>query len=333
MKKFVSLSFKSLLKKLFVGEHFTFYESSIIAPLLSIIAGLPSLGGIFSALQAVFAKEDQLYKLSLAAFQTQEIHLMHEKRLSYFYFFRECVHIIKYDNDPALAYAIAKLEFLLNTYVNLPNENYYDQTGAMTNFLQDCGTGDNLAAIQLLTATQLFNLTQVVAKGKAANDTFKVLYEARAVDKEHVSQIGKLSEVRFDVDSVFDAFVDAVNVAWTSNEIGAKDPAVHNKLLEVREVINAGIHQAELTLARRSRHKIKDDNNTDDGTQTPITPPTPPPPGTQQPNTDRPDASQTTQNPTDEPHHLDPNEHPAMGERKADEQKKEDEKKKDEEKK
>ncbi|MDR2497102.1 MAG: hypothetical protein LBD21_08240 [Tannerellaceae bacterium] len=54
-----------------------------------------------------------------------------------------------------------------------------------------------------------------------------------------------------------------------------------------------------------------------------------PPPGTQTPNTDRPDASQTPQNPTDEPHHLDPNEHPAMGERKKDDEQK---KKEDEEK-
>ncbi|MDR2496806.1 MAG: DUF6261 family protein [Tannerellaceae bacterium] len=273
------------------------------------------LNSIFTALQTAFAKEDNLYKQSQAAFQTPEIHTLHDARVAYFNFLWDCVNIIKYKNDPSLTNAIARLEFLHHTYVHLPGENYYDMIGTMTNFLQDCELPEYHAALQLLSDAELFNLIKIVAEAKTANDTFKTLYHERSIDKVHVAALGRLTALRLDVDDAFVTFVDAVNIAWTSNELGAKDPDIRQHLVEVKDIITAAIQEAQLTLSRRGHHKPKDDGKEDEGTQTPdTTPPTPPTGGTQTPNTDRPAAPPTEQNPTDEPHHLDPNEHPAMGE-------------------
>ena len=127
------------------------------------------------------------------------------------------------------------------------------------------------------------------------------LYQERSMTKEQIAELGKLSEIRFDVDDVFDSFVDTINVNWTSNEMDAKDPNIRSKLLELKGIISAAIHQAQLNLAHRGAYKIKDDNKTDDGSQTPdATLPAAP----DVPN----------QNPSGGPHPLDPNEHPSMGE-------------------
>jgi hypothetical protein len=325
MNKFFSLHFKKILIKLHAGEHYDFFQNGIIHALLTVIATLPTLSPIFGALQSVFQREDDVYKQSLAATQTGAITFLHEKRIALFNHFWSSVAMAKYYNNPALAQAAEKLQFLRNNYKHIPTANYQDASGMMTNFLEDCLKPEWKPSIEAL------DLLAIITMEQTTNEEFKALYVERSIEKTATAEIGKLSEIRTEVDSAFDAFIENVNVAWRTNEMVAKDATVRNGLLEVRRIITAAITQAETNLARRGHHKTKDDDkndNTDDGTQTPITPPTPPPPGTQQPNTDRPDASQTTQNPTDEPHHLDPNEHPAMGERKADEQKKKEEEKK-----
>ncbi|MDR2495628.1 MAG: DUF6261 family protein [Tannerellaceae bacterium] len=329
MQKFIPISFKTLLKKLHIAEHYFFYDSAIISVLLTLMNSLPQLSGMFNALKTVFDREDALYKLSQASMLTSKLRILNGKRCAYFTHIWGLIDILKYENLAAnIQEAIEKLEFLHNTYKSLIYGNYTEISGMMINFLQDCEKPAYQPSIQLL------GLTEVVDKIKTAETEFEALYNERSFSKEQIAEMGKLAEIRIEVDNAFSTLVDAINYTWTANEMGAGDPALRAKLIEVKEHIAAAIHQTELNLARRGHHKVKEDDKEDGGTQTPTTPPTPPPPGTQTPNTDRPDASQTTQNPTDEPHHLDPNEHPAMGERKADEQKKkEDEKKKDEEKK
>ncbi|MDR2498297.1 MAG: DUF6261 family protein [Tannerellaceae bacterium] len=268
-KRFIVLTFKSILRKLLIGEHYFFYSRGIIEPLLPTINDLPTLLGMFNALRAVFLKEDELYKLSQAALQTPDIRLLNELRIAYFNFIWECLEILKLANNPAYAEAIAKLEYLHHTYANIPYENYYDMSGALLNFLQDCESALYQPSIQLLSSYSMCNIAEVINGEKVVNENFITLYMERSISKEHVAELGKLSAIRFDVDDVFDAFVEAINVAWTANEMGAKDANVRQKLLDVKETIAAAIHQAELVLARRGRHKIKDDGTTDEGTQTP----------------------------------------------------------------
>ncbi|MDR2495557.1 MAG: DUF6261 family protein [Tannerellaceae bacterium] len=311
MSKFISSHFKVMLRKLHNAEHFEFFANGIIAGLQSLIASVASLAGIFDALKIVFQKEDAMFKLSQASILTSDITALHEKRLALFSFFWHYVTIFKYLGDTAKALAAEKLLFLKNTYKDLPTAAYQDVSGLMTNFLQDCESNAWKPYIQLT------GLSFLVTQMATDNEAFRDLYRERSIDQEHVAGMGKLAEIRVDMDNAFDAFVDAVNVAWQANEIGAKDPAVRAALISAREIITAAIHQAELNLAHRGRHK-KQDDKTDDGTQTtdPANPGGTPgtTPGTQQPNTDRPEAHDTTQNPTDEPHHLDPGEHPFAGE-------------------
>jgi hypothetical protein len=153
---------------------------------------------------------------------------------------------------------------------------------------------------------------------KTANDTFRSLYHERTMDKVQIAELGKLTEIRFEVDGVFDAFVDAVNVAWTSNELGAKNSDIRQHLIEVKDIITGAVQEAQLTLARRGHHKPKDDGKTDDATQTPDTT-NPPAPATppQNPDTTLPPAPETPdQNPVAVPPGINPDDlnPPAAGE-------------------
>ncbi|MDR2497571.1 MAG: DUF6261 family protein [Tannerellaceae bacterium] len=308
MTRFIPINFKALLRHLHIAEHYDFFEHSIIARLSTLMTAVTALTGIFNVLKETFLREDAYYKQSLASALTAEIANLHEQRIAGFNFFWTYAGMFKYWGDAAKILAAEKLQFLYKTYKSLPRQSYQDASGMMTNFLQDCNVNEWKQYIQAL------GLTFILDKIMEANTAFKDLYVDRAVDKEHIADIGKAVEIRTGVDDAFESLVDAINVAWRTNEVDAKDPALRAKLIEIRELINASIHQAQTTLTRRGHHKPKDDDNTDEGTQTPITPPTPPTPGTQQPNTDLPDAPPTEQNPSDGPHHLDPNEHPAMGE-------------------
>ncbi|MDR2498161.1 MAG: DUF6261 family protein [Tannerellaceae bacterium] len=271
MHKLISILFKSLLRKLHIAEHADFYERGIIKPLIALMSALPMASGVFNSLQTVYQKEDDLFKQSQASILTPDITALHEKRIALLVFFWHYVSMSKYFDDAALVQATDKLLFLKNNYKELPLANYTDANGLMTNFLEDCEKPEWAPLIQTL------GLTALVVKMKTAHEAFKDLYTDRSFDKTHIAQMGKISEIRTEVDATFDAFVNILNAAWTTNELGAKDATIRTNLLEVKEHIIAAIHQAEINLARRGVHKVKDDGTTDEGTQAPDTtnPPAP----------------------------------------------------------
>ncbi|MDR2498858.1 MAG: DUF6261 family protein [Tannerellaceae bacterium] len=288
MTRLISIAFKTILKKLHIAEHADFYESNIIAPLAALMPTLPTVSGIFNALQTIYQKEDDLYKQSQASILTQDVKNLHSKRISLYVYFWNSVAIQQYFDDPALEQAAAKLEFLHKNYKNIPEAVYTDASGLLTNFFEDAEKPEWSALIQSL------GLTALLGKAKAANNAFKTIYHERSFDKTHIAQTGKISEIRIEVDNTFEILVENINAAWTTNELGAKDPALRTKLLEVKEHIIAAIYQAETNLARRGHHKAKDDDKKDDGTQAPDTtnPPAPETPP-QQPDTTNPPAPDT----------------------------------------
>ncbi|MDR2497397.1 MAG: DUF6261 family protein [Tannerellaceae bacterium] len=309
MNKLISFSFKTVIKKLLAGEHYDFFHRGIIDPLTALMASLPSLSGIFSLLSTTFTKEDELFKKSQASILTSDITTLHEKRLGLFAYLKHSIEIVRYSDVPAELQALQKLLFLLKTYSNISSATYSDQTGLMDNFIQDCLGSIYLPSIQLL------GLLQQVNRVKDVNEEFGVLYTERSMEKAVQADKGNWREVRDNVDDVFNTLVEAININWTTNELGSKEPALRANLIQVKEIIVAAISQAELNLSRRGRHK-KDGDKNDSGTQTPDqVNPTDPNNPTQKPNTEKPKAPDISdQNPSGGPHVLDPDEHPPAGE-------------------
>ncbi|MDR2496785.1 MAG: DUF6261 family protein [Tannerellaceae bacterium] len=310
MNKPISILFKTSVRKLRIGEHEYFY-SALIAVLNALVGTVPSLVPIFTVLKNKVASEAELYKIVLASALTPELLFLHRQRISAFGLFKHTVGHAEFSKVAAVLQAHNILRPLVNTYKNIGKGSYMNISGMFSNFIIDCEKAEYSPFLQTLA------LILLLAEMKNVNNQFKDKFIERAIDKENVSRKGSLASARTEVDGAFEIFIDAINSAYLLNELGAKDPTLRANLTNLIVPINAELTEVKNLLAHRGHHKPKDDGKEDGGTQTPITPPTPPPPpetGTQNPNTDRPDASQTTQNPTDEPHHLDPNEHPAMGE-------------------
>ena len=298
MKKFLSVYYKVSLKKLFIGEHFAFYES-LINTLEPIAGNINTVEDLFNALKIAFNREDALFKQSLASLLTSDIVKFHTKRLAYFLFFWKCVDLCEQEDAADVKEAVRTLKFLHKTYEKIPSENYFDMSGTMTNFLQDCASPTYLPSIQLLSTGRPFDLTVVLSVIGGSNTSFKAIYQNRAISNEHIAQLGNLSEIRYEVDTAFSGVIDSINVAWASNELVAKDPALRQKLLEAKEVIIADIHQIELNLSRRGHHLTASPTQTPD-ISNPAAPDTPP----QTPGNNTP--------PTIDPDELNP---PAVGER------------------
>ncbi|MDR2498776.1 MAG: DUF6261 family protein [Tannerellaceae bacterium] len=290
MQRLISISYKTLLKKLHIAEHADFYDSNIIAPLITIVAALPTVSGIFNTLRTVYQQEDNLYKQSRALILTQDVKYLHAKRISLYVYFWNSVSINQYFDDPTLKQAAEKLEFLHKNYKSIPEAVYTDASGLLTNFFEDTEKPEWSAPIQSL------GLTNLIGKAKTANDAFKAIYHERSFDKVQIEDLGKLKDIRIEVDDTFSAFIENLNAAWTTNELGAKDATLRTNLLAAKGHIYAAIEQAETNLAHRGyHHKNKDDDNTtDEGTQAPDTtnPPAPPTPP-QQPDTTNPPAPNT----------------------------------------
>ena len=221
---------------------------------------------------------------------------------SFYSFFWHSVQIKRFSTDPTVLQAIHTLLFLENTYKGLAESTYAEQTGLVTNFLQACDNNIYKPLIQSL------GLQPIIDEVRVAHNSFITLYDDRMMDKEHIAQLGKLADLRLEVDAAFSTFVDVVNSAWITNELSAKDTTVRTNLIEVRDIVSGAIHQGQERLARRGiHHKPKDDgkgdNNSNVGTQTPDA--TNPPAPNVPPQT--PDTNPPTVNPDD----LNP---PAVGE-------------------
>jgi hypothetical protein len=303
MNKLISIPFKTLLRRLHNGEHYFFFNSNLIRLLTATVGNLPALSSVFTFFTAAFGREDNLYKQSQAWLQTDDIKFYHDKRSAFYSFFWYSASMKRYSTDNDVLQAMHSLLFLENTYRGLPEANYADQTGMITNFLQACESNTYKPLVQLL------GLQSLIDEVRAAHNSFITLYDARILDKEHVAQMGKLANLRLEVDEAFGAFVEVTNSAWLTNELGAKDPAVKTKLLEVRDIIDGAIHQTQENMARRGvHHKHKDDKPGNGGggavTQTPDT--------TNPPAPDTPPQTPNITPPPIDPDELNP---PSVGER------------------
>ncbi|MDR2498212.1 MAG: DUF6261 family protein [Tannerellaceae bacterium] len=287
MNKLISLAFKTLISKFHNGEHVDFFHRLITA-LTALVAAVPSLGSIFNALTAIYAQEDDIFKRNQAAIQTGSLGALHDKRVGLFTYFKQSVLAVKYFGTAAQLEAMELLLYLLKNYEKLTTLSYSDQTGLLHNFLEDCEKPTYKPAIQLL------GLTEQVDRILAANTEFETQYTERSTEQAESSDQGNMSEAREKTDNVFVSFVDAVNVTWTANELGAKDAGIRTSLTGVKNVVEGAINQGQLNLARRGHHKAKDDGKTDEGTQAPDTT-NPPAPNTppQQPDTTNPPAPNT----------------------------------------
>ena len=133
-------------------------EKFIGIPFKPLLDDFPTIKGMLNRLKSVFLVEDNLFKLSQRSILTETIARLNETRVAYFIFVRRCIDMVQYAGAPEIKPAVDRIKFLYNTYKGLPEQNYYDMSGTMTNFLQDCEIPVNREAILFLSSAMLIDL-------------------------------------------------------------------------------------------------------------------------------------------------------------------------------
>ncbi|MDR2495589.1 MAG: DUF6261 family protein [Tannerellaceae bacterium] len=205
-----------------------------------------------------------------------------------------------------------RLYAIVETYRKADKREYEIETTFLRNFVSDLRKQSALLA--------KYSLTDIVDKVDEENTGFDEAYNERMAARQEAKEAGSLQEHRKDTNAKFDKVAKAV----TGLILMTSTPDVKNKLAACIGIINSNIDQFNAIYHRHAgivaKHKKKDGDKDkdkeDNGEETPDTnPPATPGDGTQKPDTGlQQEPGISDQNPSGGPHHLDPNEHPAMGE-------------------
>ncbi|MDR2534026.1 MAG: DUF6261 family protein [Tannerellaceae bacterium] len=248
MKKLISIRFRDLLRKLYNGEHSGFYDRQIYI-LGSIISRLPQLEGLYLDLKAVFKREEDVFKKNEGSLLTPDIAKLAEMITAYFSYFKHSVDIVRFSKNNSELNAMSKLLFLINTYADIMTAGYTDMSGMADVFLENCDDPEYKPSVELL------GLSAQVTRMRAAHASFTSLYNTRSLNREHIAELGRLRDIRPEVDDAFASLVDGVNVAWITNEIGAKDANLGEALIEAKEMIVGLIRQMKIEVAHRGKKR------------------------------------------------------------------------------
>ncbi|MDR2497345.1 MAG: DUF6261 family protein [Tannerellaceae bacterium] len=298
----------TVLHRLTYGELFQLCLSISNSTTVHIV-NVPRLQSRFNAYKAAFVIFDNSFKRPLGAPETEEIKGLDTKRKYVFILIDDAVR--KNAHYAVIAEVEAAAKALLPVFENFagtPQIEYEGETAAIINLIQELEKTENAARIARL------GQTENVAVFKQLNLDFQSLYEARLKNRYDFKQEGN---TRQRSRNLIDEFVKLCRTI-DGLMLSASDPAEITALKEIISMINALIEQYTIIVHRRlgvKSSKKKEDDKKDDATQTPDTTNPPPPPTDQQnPDTTNPTVKPPTQQPGDIPHHLDPNEHPSMGE-------------------
>jgi hypothetical protein len=263
MNKVISETFKTASQRLKAPEHTNFYSGDIIPAIDALTGSVPGLQPVYTPFKTAAGVEAAIYKSILASALTPELVFLHRKRISGYMLFKYSVYHAEFSELAANVEAFHALLPLVNTYKGTPKGTYMGVGGMISNFINDCEKPAYAAHVAALGLTALNNET------KGANTVFMQKFVARSIDKEQVSNKGRMSEARRATDAAFEVLVDTVNSIYTINEYGAKEPALKENLTKIFVPINAAIHDMKLLLSRRGHHHASSSpGREDDGSQT-----------------------------------------------------------------
>jgi hypothetical protein len=285
----------TVIHRLTYGELFEFCLA-IIETIAALIARAPRLQSRYDTYKAVFDIYDNGFKKALSAPETEEIRNLDVQRRGIFILISDAVRKnAHYSPIPEVKAAAKALLPIFDNYSGAPDREYEEETGAIVNMLQELAKPENAAHIQRL------GQAENVAALEQVNDDFQALYQTRLKNRYDFKQDGTTRQRADNLIGELDKFGRAVDGLLLS----ASAPDEIAALTEIAANINAIMEQYTIIVHRRLGIKASK-KKTDEGSQTS---------GIQKPDTSPTPAPDTSdQNPSDEPHHLDPNEHPAMGE-------------------
>jgi hypothetical protein len=292
------------------GELFEFCLS-IIESIAALMPRVPRLQARYDAYKAVFDIYDDAFKKALKAPETEELKNLDAKRKGVFILLDDVVRKnARYSLIPEVQAAAKGLLPVFDNFAGTPRDEYEEETGAIINMLQDLKKPENIARIARLAQDENVGVLEQI------NNDFQTFYQSRLKNRYDFKQEGNTRQRANNLIGELKLFAKAVN----GLQLSASSPDELSALKAIIANVNAIMEQFNIIFHRRLNLKASKKKNAgkkDDATQTldatnPPAPETPP----QKSDTSLPNApAPYNQPPASGSHQLDPNEHPAMGER------------------
>jgi hypothetical protein len=247
--------FFSLLTRLIIDLYFDFF-SGVIDRIDSKIAQFPPLQGLFNTLKMAFMHEDAAYKRH-KLIETEEMKALDKTRKG---IVSELFLIIKAKLNtmtPAdrAAAELLKVE-IIDTYKAVNRVTPPARTAFITNICADISNAKCTPA-----ATRL-NLTGTVSELVSANAAYITKFNERADEEHKIKETGSATDARTGVNNAFQDLLEGIQAVFIYNILTANDEDLHEKLVELADIINANMDQVRRSYALH-RKKKKDEGITD----------------------------------------------------------------------
>jgi curved DNA-binding protein CbpA len=257
MKKIKSFYFKGLRN----AEHFQLHWS-IVSFLKNLLAsGINGLVLLWNEYLAIFNIEDEVYKQSLKAEETNEIREADEKRDMAFKMIKLSVDAATLSENAEMRTAGKKLKHVFDNYKNIHLKPYLENTALVTNLVQDLLKPLNVVYVERL------NLTEAVETLSEKNEAFEILYNERSIGQHDKQTQGKMYDIRLRVDKKYSALMNGIEALYVSNELIGKNAETRALLTTIIDTINSYIEQMERVYNRRvggKNGKRRSDNKDED---------------------------------------------------------------------
>ncbi|MDR1646197.1 MAG: DUF6261 family protein [Tannerellaceae bacterium] len=204
--------YANLLRRLRNGDHFEFYREIIKLRKKSgnNLGEILKPWGVFIHL---FQKEDDIFKRSLKAPETEEINKLGRQRMNVFRRIKLHVRAARYNTNPAEHAAAVALTFVLHNFKEIPTTTTTQASALFFNLIEEFRRPKYAPHVATL------GLAGAVDELEATHDAFLTIFSEREQRQGAALRKGNMKKIRPLVDKAFAAFVEALNAFYATAQL------------------------------------------------------------------------------------------------------------------
>jgi hypothetical protein len=238
------------------SEHYN-YHSLVLKTITPIMAKSYNMEDHRLAYEKLFKKEDEAFMRNRAFEETKDIQAADQKRDELFFFIKRFIENMKYNPDPVLKNSGRALDEALEPYRNAHRKSFQENTVLIDSFVKEME--ENNARFKALEHLDLVRPLELL---KAANESFRTLFNERSAKRHQRSMKDKLKQLRPQVDQTFFEVVKFVNAVYLVSHEITKEKQVIDELGGVIDKVNDYTAEMLSTIAkRRAKKEDEDDDN------------------------------------------------------------------------
>jgi glutamate synthase domain-containing protein 2 len=235
------------------SEHYN-YHVNVLKTITPIIAKNYNMEDHRFAYEKLFRKEDEAFTRNRAFEETKDIQIADQKRDELFFFIKRFIENMKYNPDPQLKAAGINLDEALEPYRNAHRKSFQENTLLIDSFVKEME--ENEVRFKSLEHLDLIRPLELL---KAANESFRTLYNERSKKRHQRNMKEKLKQLRPQVDQAFFEVVKFINAVYLVSCEITKEKQVMEELEDIIDKINAFTMEMLDSIAKRRMKKDGDD--------------------------------------------------------------------------